>query len=178
MTPLVFAIIGAFGILYLVGWLVNIGIWNRQQHIPGKSTLWLPLFIGLVFIAVDIYGFTVFPNGTPAIGLVLGAILMHFFLFLGAIVKAARLSKHRCPQCDRWLEIEKEVSETDIEEAYTLITTKRCIFCDYEDMKTKTCTEGVGHAVMLPNPYVNFGKEKKDEQDKDIERIKADEIEI
>ena len=108
MNPLLFAIIAGFGVLYYVGWLINIGVWNSQKKIPEKATLWLPLLIGLAFVAVDIYGFTIFPNGTPQVGLPLAAILAHFLLFLGGIIQASKLGKHRCPKCGRWAEIEKE----------------------------------------------------------------------
>jgi len=174
MNPLLFAIIGVFGILYFAGWLVNVGHWDSRKKIPVRATLWFPMLAGLIFVAVDIYGFTVFPNGTPVIGLALAALLAHFFLFIGTIVQAYKLEKHRCPKCGRWMEIEKVVSDTDIDEAYVVKTTKRCVFCDYEETKEKKSIEGLGHVTTL-DYFIKSKKEKKENPDVDVERIKADE---
>ena len=176
MSPLLFAIIGVFGVFYFAGWLVNVGHWDSRKKIPVRATLWFPMLAGIVFVAVDIYGFTVFPNGTPVIGLALAALFAHFFLFIGTIVQAFKLEKHRCPKCGRWAEIEKEISETDIDEAYTIKTTRRCIFCDYEETKVKKSIEGIGHVTTL-SYFIKSKKEKKGNRNDNVERIKSDEIE-
>ncbi len=169
MSTLLFVIIGIFGIIYFAGWLINVGRWSSRKKVPLRTALWFPVFIGLIFVVVDIYGFTFFPNDTPIIGLALVALFAHLFLFIGTIVQAFNLEKHRCPQCGRYVEIEKEISETDIDEAYTVKTIWRCNFCDYEETKTKTGTDGVGHVGTLSNYYIT-SKKKKGDQDKDVKR--------
>lgn len=177
MSPLFFSMIAIIGVVYFAGWLINIGLWNSRRNLPSRAVLWLPLFAGLLFIAVDVYAFTIFPNGTPVIGLAILAALVHSFLFFGAILQARKLETHRCPVCGRWIEIVTTTSEGGVDEAYTVRTNYDCEFCGYSKTVEKKSIEGMGHVV--PNQWV-IGKREKDDDSGDsgdVERISAENIE-
>jgi len=170
MTPSIFALIGVVGIGYFAAWLVRVGTWKSRKEMPPRATLWFPVYVGLAFVAVDVYSFTIFPNGTPIIGLAIAMLLAHVFLFLGTIVQAAKLGKHRCPQCGRWMEIEVETPDTDFDEASIIITKKHCAYCGFEDTKSKKSMEGVGHAASLQSLYVTTGKSDESASEEDAKK--------
>lgn len=177
INPLFFTIIALFGLAYFSGWLINIGLWNFRKNVPSKAVLWLPVFAGCLFIAVDIYAFTIFPNGTPVIGLAILAALVHTFLFFGAILQARKLETHRCPACGRWMEVIATTSDGGVDEAYTVTTSYDCQFCGYSKTDEKKSIEGMGHVV--PNKFI-IGKREKDgdlDESGNADQISAEDIE-
>ena len=175
MTPLIFVAIGVLGIGYFTAWLVRVGFWSARKEIPQRTMLWFPVFVGLAFVAVDFYGFTIFPNGTPIIGIPIAILFVHLFLFLGTVIKAAKLGKHRCPQCGRWMEIEIERPETDFDQPNVIITKKRCEYCGFEDTKTKTNMEGVGHTTSTQSIYLTSKKKNESAGEEDQAKSEAPE---
>ncbi len=177
MTLLVFVIIAAFGAVYFAGWLINIGIWMSRKTVPSAGALWLPLFIGVIFIGFDIYGFTIFPNNTPRIAIPLLAVFTHSFLFFGTIVQARSLAKHRCPVCGGWMEIERTSSNPSMDEVDIITITKKCVQCDFEESVTEKSIEGMGHTIDMPKYGFYDEDEESAEKDEKVEHIDAKEIE-